>query len=459
LLYIWAGIQAGRVWELVASAMLLVAAVAGMNKWALTELWFTSRGPRWWREHRGLKFFHHISGEGEMMGIAVGILAFFVMTYHGHMPHVDFMASITLLGIMSAANLAVQYFRPILGIFEKIGGVKAVIIGGSVLSSLTGPAAAKLLSDYLLERVAERDRARVATGLAATIGSGNGLLPFISPPILIVWSQLQTVFHWDITRLILLVGIGCIIHVVAATAMFAKYVRTERTSGVRHESKGGQGVEALSLFIVTVVGNIAFAGTKAMAGMNLVLAIASYITARQRYRHCSEEQETEAFTAKYQPLILALLLAALDVIGQGATPLILALGKLIPTSLPLFVLAIILFEVTMAVSHFADNALASRVFMMIPASLIGTLGEGQASLLAASVITGALFGGFLTIPANLPNFVLAKEFGINNAGDWLKRSWKLYYTMPVYLAWIGFLFLVNTPTATSWLNALASAAR
>lgn len=413
---------------------ILVAAVLGMNGLARTDMWLTSEGPGWWKKHKFLKIFHHITNEGELAGIFVGLIALVTLYFTHGAEHIHFAyaEAFTLLGIMSAANIAVQHMIPVMGLIEKLFGIRGVIVIGSLLSSLTGePAASVFLAEYVKNRVKEEDRPRVATGLAATIGSGGGLMPFAAPPILIVWAILSSQFGWGITSLIAFIGVGCIAHVITASFMFKKYIQPHNGEKTPFEKKG---ILPLLLLIAVVLAHIFYHGL-ALWVVDGVLGFSAWYLARKKYHNCPEDLREDAFTAKWQPLILATLLVALEIIGIVADPLITAIAKLIPTTLPAVVIGILLFFATTWVSHFADNALASRIFITIPVALIPVLGMSVSAMLAACVVMAALFGGFLLIPANLPNFYLARALKVG-PGAWVKISWILYPTGLAYIAWI-----------------------
>jgi predicted cation transporter len=91
----------------------------------------------------------------------------------------------------------------------------------------------------------------------------------------------------------------------------------------------------------------------------------------------------------------------------------------IPTDMPVLALGIILFISTAVVSHFADNALASRIFVAVIFSMPVAATNG--SFLIASVLIGALFGGFLLIPGNIPNFPIARILSVDS-GVWFKSA-------------------------------------
>ncbi|MBT3864960.1 hypothetical protein HOE67_05040 [Candidatus Peregrinibacteria bacterium] len=433
-LFVMVGVMLSHGNPLISGAAVLIAAILGMNGLARTDMWLTSEGPGWWRKHKFLKIFHHITDEGELAGIFVGVVALIVLFVVGEGSHLHFpyMEAFTLLGIMSAANIAVQYMIPVMGVIEKFFGIRGVLIGGSLLSSLTGePAASVFLAEYVKKRVNPEDRPKVATGLAATIGSGGGLMPFAAPPILIVYSILVSEFNWGIPTLIAFVGAGCVAHVITSSFWFAKYIKPNEDVHPKIDMKG---VALLAMMAVVVLWHIFYPGL-ALWIFDGALGITSWYLAHKKYKDCSEGLKEDAFTAKWQPIILAVLLVALEIIGVIADPLIASLSHQIPASFPPILIMFTLFFMTAWVSHFADNALASRVFIMVAVVLKGTFGMELGSLFAASVVMGALFGGFLLIPANLPNFYLARAFKVT-PGAWVKVSWILYPSGIAYAVWM-----------------------
>jgi len=433
-LFVMVGVMLSDGSPLISGAAVLIAAILGMNGLARTDMWLTSEGPSWWRKHKYLRFFHHITDEGELAGIFVGAIALIMLFIIGQGSHVHFpyREALTLLGIMSAANIAVRHMIPIMGIIERFFGIRGVIIVGSLLSSLTGePAASVFLAEYVKKRVKEEDRARVATGLAATIGSGGGLMPFAAPPILIVFSILVAEFNWGIPTLIAFVGAGCTAHVIVASFWFSKYIKPHEENHPKLEKKG---FLFLGLMAVVVLWHILYPGI-ALWIFDVMLGITSWYLANKKYKNCPEDIREEAFTAKWQPIILSVLLVALEIIGVVADPLITSIANQIPITFPPIIIAFMLFFVTAWVSHFADNALASRVFIMVAVVLKGTFGMEVGSIFAAAVIMGALFGGFLLIPANLPNFYLARALKVT-PGAWVKISWILYPSGIAYVLWI-----------------------
>lgn len=439
-LFVMVGVMLSHGNPLISGAAVLVAAVLGMNGLARTDMWLTAEGPGWWKRHKFLKIFHHITDEGELAGIFVGVVALVTLFAlgEGSNIHFPYQEALTLLGIMSTANIAVRHMIPVMGVIERFFGMRGVVVIGSLLSSLTGePAASVFLAEYVKKRVDEKDRARVATGLAATIGSGGGLMPFAAPPILIIFGILVSEFNWGIPTLIAFVGVGCVAHVIVASFWFTKYIKKHTESHPRLEKEG---FWYLGLMAVVVAWHIFMPGL-ALWIADACLGLISWYLAHKKYKNCSEELKEDGFTAKWQPIILAVLLVSLEIIGHVADPLITTISQQIPTTMSPFFVALILFFVTAWVSHFADNALASRVFIMVPVVLKATFGPEISSLLAAAVVMGALFGGFLLIPANLPNFYLARSLKVT-PGAWVKISWILYPSGIAYITWMVVRYFV-----------------
>jgi len=462
--------------RLVAGGAIIAAAVLAMNGLARTDMFLTGEaGPRFWQKWRPLRFFHWITNEGELAGIACGFFAGGALAWWGEELHIPLGESFTLLGIMSAANLAVKHITPMLAFIERLFGPLgryAVIVLGSLLSSFTGePAGAVFLVDYFKDRVTPTDRPRVATGLAATIGSGGGLLPFAAPPILIVWGKLQSEFGWSYGDLIAWVGVACVLHVLVTSTTIIRYIRTiDLTEPPKVE--WSKATIPLSMLVGVVTAHMVLGAAHASSGhhdpsmwdyilwtFDIILGYAAYRQAKVKHsgheHHGGSAADAQkaheaAFTAKYQPTILAGLIPALELIGLVATPAIIWLGEIVfvlvgfaPQSFQDLARGLILFFLSAITSHFADNALASRVYIMIPISLMaaGTVEPEIGSFLAACVVMGALFGGLLTIPANLPNFYIGREMEVSE-GAWFAVSWRIYWTCAAYLAVITGHFLM-----------------
>ncbi|MDA1208581.1 MAG: hypothetical protein O2904_00940 [bacterium] len=427
----------------------LGAILLAMNGLARTELWWTSRSPKWFREHPLARLLHSVHNEGELAGIFVSSVVLVFQLGRGLHVHLALVEAFTLFGIMSAANLAVHQMMPIMAAVEKAFGVWGAICVGSFLSSLTGePAAAIFLSEYFKSRIPEKDRKRFATGLGATIGSGGGLMPFSAPPILIIWAILQSVFGWTLPDLWMFVGGGCLLH-VGITAWRMRHM----VGKIQPMSKPKQKAASWQVFwplyvLTTVVGlNVSYeyhhltALTWITDGAVGIWALVRAI--RDPSITETEGHEQEGHGRHWQPLTLGLLLMGLEIVGVEAEKLLLFLTSFIPETLPVFVIAMMLWYATAFTSHFADNALASRIFITVAAALTTSLG-GHGDLLALSVVLGALFGGFLLIPANLPNFAIAAEFRMN-AGDWAGTAYRWYPTCIAHVVWIGAMYYLLIP--------------
>lgn len=441
-----------------AGLFILLGAVLAMNGLAKTDLILAHRTPQWWREHRALHLLHHINSEGEMAGCLIGLITVATLWLSGydlsHM-HWPVGAFFTLLGIMSAASLTVPYMMPVLGALERISKFVAVYFG-SLLSSLTGePGAAVFLTRYIEPRVKEENRAKVATGLAATIGSGGGLMYHAAPPILIVWSILQSEFGWNLTHLWLYVGLGCLAHVFLGTLYVIRYIEPKQQNTEPASWYGN----ILLISLVVLVGLHIFSPGNLLWVLDVMIGIVNIVVMSRRYRkriaarvaqvngdehsaksESDEELESlqeERFAFQWQPLLLATLLVALEIIGLAGEPFILMVASLIPATWPLLTIAIVVFFLSAITSHFADNALASRVYIIVAVAFIPILGLDAATVIAIAVIMGALFGGLLLIPANLPNFAIARILRVL-AGEWAAVSWRLYPTAIAYLFVLAF---------------------
>jgi predicted cation transporter len=426
-------------------ALALGAIVLAMNGMAKTELWFTSRSPDWWRKHPILKAIHHVHNEGEMAGVAVAVVILLCQLGRGGHPHYAVNEAFALAGIMSAANLAVRRMMPILKLTERLFGTWGAIVVGSLLASVTGPAAAIFLAGYFKPRTPESEKVRVTTGLATAMGSGAGLIPFASPPILIVWAVLQKQFGWGISDLLLFVGVGAIFHVALTAWSVRKLITPPKEAEAMEDRTPWFAYWPLALLFMVVAVNMSLESHKqvvatwVMNALVTVWALAALGGAKAHGEVENGEEKPQGQTRDWQPVILAFLLMGLEIVGGEAGPLIEWIASFIPQTLPVWLIAILLWWVTAFVSHFADNALASRVFITVAVTLAAALGAIYAALLAAAVLLGALFGGFVFVPANLPNFKLKKEFGVSE-GEWAASAWRWYWTGIAHIIWLLIIY-------------------
>ena len=423
----------------------LLAAVLFMNSLARSELFFGRLNLGKFHNNPISRLLRFTTDEAELAGIFVALICSLMILIDdrgaevfGHIPYYQ---AITLFGIMSAATFAVRQMSQILAYVEKRLGARAALFVGAVLSTFTGePAAAMFLSEFAKARIANTKAARTATGkgLGVVIGYGGAaFLPFSAPPILIVWAILQGVFGWTIGHLVFFVGIAAMINVWVGLGPFWKCLAGGRRDGVDETDQALQLLPLLYLAVV-VLANIFASNHLIVMCLNVATGAASMVyAARQQYPAGDHEAK---FQAVWQPLILGVLLIGLEIIGIEAEPLLRWVGSTIPASFPPVLVATILFFAAAWSSHIADNALASRVFISVAAALVASSFPTSGDLFAAAVLLGALFGGFLLIPANLPNFPLSKAFGIS-AGEWLKDKPGAYYLRGALICLVWLLLL------------------
>ena len=417
----------------IAGGLALAAILLAMNGLGRTRLWLPVRETHWWQTHPRLQTLHHVFDEGEFAGIAIAATCLVFVELRGADPFPDGVVTfatgpITLLGILSAANLAARDMLALLGRVERIAGTFATLVIGSCLASFASVGAAVFVGDYFVGRTAPEDKPAVATGLAATIGSGMGLTPFAAPPVLIVWPLLVDRVGWTLMTLLELVGIGALLHVLLSAWRFRHRIGPAPASTTQPAWP-----RSAWLLVVVVTANIVAAGHPLVLALDLAVGVAG-IRAGHDY------------ATRWQPTILALLLAGLDVVGRESDLFIQSLATHLPADAPTLLLALMLWYATAFTSHFADNALASRIFIGVAFTLGAQAGRSadEADLLAASVVLGAMWGGFALIPANLPNFRLAKVFDVTPAAWGRAALSKLYlstgWIQPLWLAAIYLLW-------------------
>lgn len=405
--------------NIIIGALAVLMAVLFMNGLGKTEIVFAAKSPTWWKRHKALHIFHHLTNEGELAGILIGIILFAYLFVSGqsHDVHLPIAAALALGGIMAAANMATNDIIPLLKKLEKYIGVWGSIWIGTLLSSLTGAASSVFLSKYLLERAHSRDKNEIGVRLAAGIGMGNGLLPFVAPPILIVWTLLQEKLAWSLIDLFIYVGIIAIIYSGYITHKIQKLVQPKDQNDTSWQ------IFSIwpALLLVVLLSNILAYNNIAVMALNGFVLFLGVIKGVD-------------FNDKWQPLILGILLLALEIIAHMAGPFITWLVKsIIPHNMPIILLGILLFATTAWISHVADNALASRIFVAVILTMPQAVNHGD--FLIASILIGALFGGFLLIPGNIPNFPIARILEISS-GAWLKTGLKIYWTAIIPIVWI-----------------------
>ncbi|NDD74466.1 MAG: hypothetical protein EBZ40_05740 [Gammaproteobacteria bacterium] len=427
--YVWVSVHHGDV--VVAGGLALGAILLAMNGLGRTRLWLPVTDEHWWRTHPRLHWLHHTFDEGELAGIAIALVCAAMMLERGDevMPSGlrAFVAGpLTLFGVLSAANLASADMRQLLARLERAVGLFWTIVLGSTLASFASVGAAVFVGDYFAARTTTDDRPAVATGLAATIGSGMGLTPFAAPPVLIVWPLLQAQVGWSLGTLVVLVGIGALLHVALSAMRFKDLIGPTPPQ----TTMAGWPRTAL-LLLVVVLANIVAAGTPAVLVADVLIGLYAM-------------RRGADYATRWQPLVLAVLLAGLDLVGRESDPFIQSLAAHLPESAPTVLLACILWYATAFTSHFADNALASRIFIGVAFTIGAHDGRSpeEADLLAASVVLGAMWGGFALIPANLPNFRLAKVFEVS-PGEWGRAALSRLYLSTGWIQplWIVAVFL------------------
>jgi hypothetical protein len=156
-----------------------------------------------------------------------------------------------------------------------------------------------------------------------------------------------------------------------------------------------------------------------------------------------------------QPILIGGLLIAIDNIGVLAEPSIIWFGQALPLGwIPVeslaVVLGLLLFVITGAISALADNALATKVFILLPITIGAQMVDQgstpmEASLVANAgalgVIVGALTWGWATVQGNLPNFPIKSAFDIDPV-YWIKVGLPAYW-WTLFVPAIGIVLVVE----------------
>lgn len=434
--------------EIMSGGLLLLAAVMAMMGFAKADMALVGR-PRSWLKHHPtiLSILHKITNEGELAGIAIGAIVFGVTAGLGHLHSLPVYNCLSLLGILAAARIAIGDITPFLRFFEHIGGIRLVLVSGGFLAMFLGPAASVALVKYLSQRVRPEKRPELAAQLAAIIGSGNGMMPYVAAPILIVWPMLQEKFHWTLLSFLGYIGLPCLIYVLVASTGAQKLLKKEAAQpsfkpfGFSHRI-----IPSLLLLAGLVTAHIISSGNPILAAIDIAVGILNIFISRGRFprdvKSASVEVQEDCFKATWEPVILAALLCALDLIGAEGTSFVVWVAGFIPLTWPILVISIVFFAVAAPSSGFADNALITKVFIAMVVPFIPSIGPGAANVLAVSILLAALFGGTLTPPGNIPNFPIRAELRVEPTA-WMKAAVVIMLkTMPIYLIWIAALSIL-----------------
>lgn len=451
----WSSVMAG--------ALALPAMVLAMNTMARTDIavW---QNPQWWVNHRIFRWLHLVSNEGEYAGIGLG--AAFIGLWQALSHHaisadeIPFGMGFTLLGIMSAAALVQDSLKPLVmkleAFFEGILGVGkwAVAVVGSASSSFIGePGGAHVLGNYFRDRTADDKRVVVSTSLAAGVGAGGALLWFAAPPILIVQDKLTSV-GWSLLTLQILVGLPAMLQVATVALRASSNLEDMNPSVVSEGDYSEVNYWALLVFVVLVSAHI-FTPTEFMPLVFAFDLAVGMVNVFEQWTITVEEVGSRGvagidqhdFGRIFQPVTLAVLLVVLEMIGHISAPAVEFVGSLlIVAGIEGFVLVLLLFLLTAVVSAFADNALASVVLVMIP---LNFMTGGEVHIGAAAVLMGALYGGIVLPPSNLPNFAFYRIFEVKTSSDWLEGSLGI---LPSGIVYIGALMFQWYALQAGWLD-------
>ncbi len=412
--------------QITIGGLAVLTAVLFMNGFAKSELFLTSQGSSWWRGHPSVTWLHHISGEGEMAGVLIGLILFTSISLRADAPHIHLpiAGALSLIGIMSAANMAIKKVIPIMAFIEKRLGVQMAVFIGALLSSMTGAAASVFVCEYFKSRIDEPNRADFATKFAAALGLGNGLFPFASPPILIIWTTIQQKLGWGIGSLLLFVGVPAIIYAFLITLKIGRLVSARESGDAAVKISLGH---QLPLLLAVVLANILSYEATTTMFLNTVVGVVATFQAKN-------------FNDRFGSWILGALIIALEIIGTEAEEFVAWIAiSLIPSGIHTLLLGCILFYITAFISHFADNALASK--LIISAAFATPAAMLHGDFLATSVILGALAGGFALIPGNLPNLPISRILSVA-PNLWLKSAMKIYYSMIFFFIWLAGAYFV-----------------
>lgn len=426
---------------------ILIAMILGMNKWARTDIILRIHR-EWWIDHPVARWAHAVSNAGELAGILIGgIFIASWNTFSGHPIEAEMIAfgmAFTLFGIMSFASLIQDQITPVLQRIEhygnKIGNGRFFAIWfGSMSASLVGePAAAQILGNYFVDRVSEESRPKMSGALAATIGAGGALLWFAAPPILIVQARLEAI-GWTLVTLITFVGLPAMVQVMTVSWQARNYAEPLEKNAKMDPLNWGPLLAFGALVAAHIaVPLISWIPMEAMAIVYFFDIAVGLLAIAIKWQELEEERlgggghfDFHSFEHIFQPGILAVLLIVLELVGHISEPSVEMMShEMVSLGLVALGLTIGLFIMTAVTSAFADNALASTVIVAIP---IAMLTGPEQTVGIAAVLMGALYGGVLLPPSNLPNFTLQSIFKVKDSKEWLSGSVPVLPTGIIYI--------------------------
>lgn len=412
---------------------------------------------------------HHISNESEIAAISLAIFAWLLMpTESGEHFHWPLAPMFTLLGLMSYPRLISDSFVAVLSCIENKYGRRSMLVVGSLMAFLIGePAASVVMTTYLKARFRFVCTATVGVILAMMIGFGGGLMFHAAPPILIVWHKLQADFGWNLLHLIGYLSPPVLVAVITGAYLLDKQLETKKEDELDVDIR--MTIEKSDLWkIGGLIGLVLlhiFAGNYRLVWL-LDIAIAlvtaavmhldyqDLIEARKKELHVSDCADLEGdqvltnlreekFTATAGAGLLAVLLAALDYMAVLMFPLMMVIAGAIQAGYPVWLLSLFAFAISAAISAVSDNAMATASFIPVAILLIPGIGMGAATIIAIAILLGSLTGGFYSVPGNLPNFNISREFKIHPQ-DWIPIATKKFWWVPaipvIYLVLLNVAF-------------------
>lgn len=427
----------------------LSAMVLGMNGLSRTDM-IAREHPDWWLNHSHVRWAHLISNEGELAGIGLSVIIIGAwQAFSGHVidgDHIAFGMAFTLFGIMSGAALVQNFLAPVLANIEiltdkvGLGRAAALFVGSMAASGVGEPGAAQILGNYTVDRVNKPSRKRMGGVLALTIGAGGSMLWFAAPPILIVQRPLEGA-GWGLMNLIGMVGLPSMLMVAAASIFGARFMEPlEKATGMK-KINWPPVIAFMLLVVLHIPAPVGFLPLELLPAVFALDVLIGAMNIFVQWTHLDEsdhELDEHGFQKIFQPAVLAVLLICLEMVGHISQPFIKEMsGMAIEAGLSGFPLIIGLFLLTAGVSAVADNALASVVIITIP--LTGMAGNEQA-IGAAAVLMGALYGGVLLPPSNLPNFAIKAILGIPDSKEWLAGSVRVLPFGVFYIATLALFY-------------------
>ncbi|MCK4636012.1 MAG: hypothetical protein KAT32_04040 [Candidatus Moranbacteria bacterium] len=404
--------------NILSDVLLILTAVLAMNlNMNIVHFLSNSWRNKLWRKYPTIyKWLHE--GEATIFFLSLGVLFYLYDSEQiGLIHHWPWSLMATIVGVMAMANVLKSEVAELLKLLlyiPRIGTTLYIIAVSLAGSGVSEVSAAVIACQTKIKSGVEKV---FGVGVAASIGVGSLLSFPCAPPILMIWGILSLIFNWTAQTLFMLMIPSVLAYVIVMSIILRKYIVVPEGSIGKGWLKG---IPAIIVVIGYVVLHFSYGENSYVMTLDVIMGIVATLVAYKR---------KEGFHAQWQHWMLGGVIFALEIIAAKCTGSVMLLGEimLVLSEHPiLFGLAV--FYLTVFISHWADNALATGGLISIP---IVVLASGAdivlVSFLIVCLIVGAGAGGLLLRSSNVHNFFVSSYYKMHPWKDWFKIAFMKYY--------------------------------